>query len=771
MPDALPAPAPTAPIDGPLTAPLRALATTLQGPARAALLQAAAALDLLPPAKHLSHAVSVMDRAQAELLALQLQQALAQWPDAAAAALAQQRPLNALRDALVQLVALLQWRLRAPAAAQPVDVDELGMTRTHDDTAKPPVHDFDAFHVAPTSTRRGGPVRTTRSAPGFESPPDRVARSRGARPKPQYPQPPTDALGAASPAAAPQAAQAAGAEPAQFHFVLEGPHAYGHQMREHTEAELHFRYEAPPADALATVQHAALDEARALDLNLELHLTPCGAITIVGQRRATVQLQGGQIAAPVQFRLRARAAPSAQAGAEATEEHGVHVAFLIRGETVHQQMLTIQVQPALAPPLPATPPAAANASPGLLADAAAASPPPRHHLRLGLSVDGSSLRMELDHYVNGTCIQSLYADMAARDTAGVADLAGELRAELQDCYSKQVSAWQRFDGTLAEGDTAMPAGLTYALWCAAAAGSRMNEALREDPQVAALLDHVETQAPDGAVLTITTDNVFLPWELMTPRFWSKNMTDHQRANEPPLDGLHFWGARFAIETTPRSVQTGERKLAHLRARPRRVSINLDKAIKVQGLDPERQPLALHQAWSQRLAQSSALDGETNLACQSMRGVLQNAQHQASMIYVYCHGQSAKPFGGSDERLVLEEGCPLTPRDLRGTADYRDAPIVFLNACDTGKPSPFAYASFLRQFCARGAIGLIATTNAVPITFAAHFGPQLVDRYLRCEGALAEMLRQQRREHLVRGNPVPLFYALQCELSFPATSSS
>jgi hypothetical protein len=545
-------------------------------------------------------------------------------------------------------------------------------------------------------------------------------------------------------------------------------------MREHTEADLHFRYEAPPADALATVQHDAIEAARVQDLDLALHLSPCGAVTLVGARHATVQLRGGQLAAPVVFRLRALAAPPATGEHDERDEHGVHVQFVVCGETVHQQMLAIGVQPARPRSRGAAPPAAAATAPlpsaavSLLASAAAASPAPRHSVRLSLSVDGDSLRMELDHHVDGELVWASDATSQAYDAAGVAALALGARGHLGDAYSQQVALWRRFDGTLADGDP--KEGLEYALWCAATAGAALNEALRQDRGIAELLDYVEAKVPDGAVLTITTDRVFLPWELLTPQKWGKRWTAGQRAKQP-LQPMLFWGARFAIETTSRRVPLGERALAHLRSAPRRVSVNVNPDISVQELDDARQPQPLHQQWAARLAQASALDGQLNATCDPMREVLQNAQHQASLIYLYCHGQSAQPFGGSDERLVLDEGCPLAPGDLSGDADYAGAPIVFLNACDSGTPSPLAFASFLREFCQRGAIGLIATTNAVPITFAAHFGPQLVDRYLHCEGPLAEMLRQLRREHLARGNPVPLFYTLQCKLNFPRAAAA
>lgn len=556
----------------------------------------------------------------------------------------------------------------------------------------------------------------------------------------------------------------------EFHFVLDGDHVRGATMVEHTQADLHFRYEVPSSDVLARVGHAALESARKTDLDIELQLTPSGAITIDGHRRQVARLRGGRLSGPVSFRLLAGAAPEVLV--DGPIEHGVHVDFVVQGETVHQVMLAIQVQPSAARGLPEPAEAAVSsvsvgATPAQLVEAAALTPPPRHHVRLSLSVDASGLRVELDHLVDGADDWSDLASVPALDSAALAALALEVRAPLAKSYKVQAAAWQRFDGSVAAGDTAVHDALAHALECAAAAGAGLNRALRQDPSLARLLDHIEQKVPDGAVMTVTTDKVFLPWELMTPQHWALGMTPAQRAKTPAIDTQRFWGARFAIETKPRGVAVGERRLVHLGARPRRVSVNLNPGIAMPGLPTPQQPIEVHKAWAAQLKGRDQLEGTVNEACRPVREVLQDGQHHASLVYLYCHGQSANPFGGTDELLELDEECALMPPDLIGDTTYAAAPVIFLNACQSGNISPLAYSSFLKEFCRRGAIGLIATTHSVPITFGAHFGPELVGRYLDCQGSLAATLQALRREHLRRGNPVPLFYTLQCQLAFPA----
>jgi hypothetical protein len=141
---------------------------------------------------------------------------------------------------------------------------------------------------------------------------------------------------------------------------------------------------------------------------------------------------------------------------------------------------------------------------------------------------------------------------------------------------------------------------------------------------------------------------------------------------------------------------------------------------------------------------------------------------STLIYIYCHGSAPDAFSGTYESLVLDAKCSLEPRDLREKPKYRSAPIVFLNSCKGGVSSPLRFSGFLKEFRARGALGIIATSFSVPIAFAASFGEQVVDGYLNRSGSLAvEMLGLRRRHLIEQGNPVPLFYTLQCHLDAAA----
>ena len=558
-----------------------------------------------------------------------------------------------------------------------------------------------------------------------------------------------------------------------FYFELEGPAASGATMTAGAAAELHFRYDIPPADALATVAHPAVDAARQADLDIELQLTPRGLITIEGDRRRIARMRGGRLSEPVTFRLLAgpaQAFSGASASNRLTGEAGVHVDFVVKGETVHQALLTINILSTSSQPTFDAGSHRVNVGrvpTSLFADAAAVSFVPQHRVRLTLSMNSSGLRMDLQHLINGEDEASDSATATKVDAAVLEALLAATLLPLAESYSGLV--WKRFNGVLPEGDELVPvqAALARALECVATAGYILNSALRADDGLRRLLDYIETKVPDDAILTVTTESVFLPWELLTSQQWSKSRSPGQIKAAPVPNRALFWGARFAIETVlADAAPVGERKRMHLGASPS-VSVNLNPAISMQGVPSEEQPLQVQNAWATGLDERQLLERQVNMRCLGMREVLQDAETSASLIYLYCHGSSGDALSGINEVLHLDEDCGIGPLDVRGDPLYRAAPLVFLNACQTGSHSPLAYSNFLREFNRRGAIGLIATSYSVPITFGAHFGPQVVNRYLERRGSLATTLLQMRRQHLIeRGNPVPLFYTLQCQLNFP-----
>lgn len=552
----------------------------------------------------------------------------------------------------------------------------------------------------------------------------------------------------------------------QFHFLLQGDGARGRAIEAYSRCQLVFRYGVPGPEALQRITDSTLEIARKTKLDLRLEVTARGSIELTGTRSGVARFRNGVMLEPFpSFDL--------EAGAADDSGSGVHVDFIVRGETVHQLDLPICVADTAAPGIVLGPTAtAAAASLPVELLTRARSKPPQHRVILTLSVHGGDFHMGLTHFVNG---EDWYDDEATAPDIDAATLASRLRTDLSpldNCYIHDV--WGKFDGTLpADRLTASEQrGLTEALECTAAAGFALWDSLRANHEVRRLLDYIEDEnnVPPGATLTIKSATVFLPWELLYPGYWALGMTAEQKRKNP-LDPKRFWGARFAVETEILDGQKqGQMRDRHLRS-PRRVSVNLNPQITVSTVSPTDCPITDQRNWANELKRKNQLDGQVHDDCDTMRQVLQDGNHQATMIYVYCHGSGAEPFGGPSEFLQLSDECRLTPGNLHDGPLYEAAPVVFLNACNVGAYSPLAYTNFLREFRLRGAIGLIATTHSVPTLFASKFGPEVVDRYLARNGSLAENLLALRQRHLDSHNPVPLFYAVQCQLIFPKSTTS
>lgn len=546
-----------------------------------------------------------------------------------------------------------------------------------------------------------------------------------------------------------------------LHFVLQGDGVVGHAMAAGSVAELVLLEGTPPADALHQIRSSALTQAQAqeADLDVLLLLSARGEVQLEGPQFARAVFSAGHLDAPVRFRLRA---------GDMAGEGAVHVDFLVKGESVYQGEMLVRVVAREQPNSHHAGPSGTLAAPDqqALAHAARTARPAPQRIMLSLSLQGGGLCLGLADLRDG---DTEFADDFHAPDLGRAELEALLKglnAALQPCY-EDTAFWLAFDGTHPPNDDEGAATDKLVRTCEviASAGALLNTWLRGSPRIAAALDYVEAHLQEDGLLSISTDKIFLPWEILYPYPWARNATVAMRQAHPLQTGA-FWGARFAIETEKRGIGA----LAELRTRHRRMppkaSLNLNPDIAVRQLRTGQQPLDVQQAWARKLDHEGLLES-VQQACGDIRNVLQDADSQATVLYVYCHGDAPQPFAGQGEHLQLDTDCALEPDDLQGGQPYVGAPIIVLNACRSGVSSPLAFSSFLAAFRLRGALGLIAASYAVPIVFGAHIGLELVRCALSPQGRLADAMLALRRRHLARHNPVPLFYALQCHLDTEA----
>lgn len=560
------------------------------------------------------------------------------------------------------------------------------------------------------------------------------------------------------------------AAPPQFLFELQGEAVSRAAVLAGTSADLVFLLGDTDAHTLAGVNSEALRQAGAAGLAITLHATERGDLDIVGDRVGVARFVGGRMD-PVRFKLLAANPPQ-----HLNEPSSVHIDFTASGSSIHQVDLPITVVRSLAELAHEAPPLAAPAAAPLLDASQSPRETPDRRIRLSLSFAGGRLCIELTDILHGQDESEPQRFVAKDlDRGLLQSLLGTIKSDLKPLYNDEM--WRWFDGRM-PADLTEPtarvirAALARSRETVAIAGASLNRLLREDSALGRAIDYIETQVSAGATITVSTDDIFLPWEILYPHPRTAGMSEKQKQAHPvvPAD---FWGARFAFETVQR-VQSGSASLGQLRREQLgsapRVSLNMNPHITLSEVPAERLPAAVMQAWADELDSKGQLDGGgVQSDCGSIREVLQDAHHDASLIYLYCHGNSPDPFGGAAEQLLLDDDpdCkPLGPSDLTEGERYPHAPIVFLNSCMSVAFSPLTFSSFLAEFKKRGALGMIGTSFSVPIVFGAHFGPQVVEAYLRRRGSLAVALLNLRREALlVHGNPVPLFYALQCQLDF------
>ena len=87
-----------------------------------------------------------------------------------------------------------------------------------------------------------------------------------------------------------------------------------------------------------------------------------------------------------------------------------------------------------------------------------------------------------------------------------------------------------------------------------------------------------------------------------------------------------------------------------------------------------------------------------------------------------------------------------------------APLVVMNACETGNLNPLYTAHFADAFLRYGARGVVATDCVVPDAFAAEFAEALYERLLSGK-TLGESLLTVRQQFMKQGNPAGLIYSM------------
>lgn len=260
-------------------------------------------------------------------------------------------------------------------------------------------------------------------------------------------------------------------------------------------------------------------------------------------------------------------------------------------------------------------------------------------------------------------------------------------------------------------------------------------------------------------IEIVQERFIFPWGLLYDR-------DTLDLGKVAADG--FWGFKHIIEYTP------EFSAASL--------VNIDPVIKVAGkldlafvanttIDQELASKGLStpvvQPQREFLPTLPGVNVREYLTASDLYGLLQDPEGSAQLIYFYCHAKSRQPGepGGvsasslrlSDTSVTLDDLVTFAPQSR---PPLKQAPLVFLNACESAELSPYLYDGLVPYLINRGARGVLGTEVETPAYFAAEFARAFLERFTRGDQPLGELLLDLRRSYLgEKHNLMGLLYAL------------
>jgi hypothetical protein len=196
-----------------------------------------------------------------------------------------------------------------------------------------------------------------------------------------------------------------------------------------------------------------------------------------------------------------------------------------------------------------------------------------------------------------------------------------------------------------------------------------------------------------------------------------------------------------------------------------VSLNLNT-----GIDAQFNVTVIkdQRAYWERISQGGNAQVIIRETGKELKEALNSATTPDQILYFYGHGVSCNLANQDASYLSLGDGQNVTYGDLCAEAPLEgrrlpNAPLVFLNACESAELSPLFYGGFMPYFTQRGARGMIGTECVTPVAFAAKWAERFFDCFLEGDRSLGEVFLSLRREFFFEShNLLGLLYALYCD---------
>jgi hypothetical protein len=257
-------------------------------------------------------------------------------------------------------------------------------------------------------------------------------------------------------------------------------------------------------------------------------------------------------------------------------------------------------------------------------------------------------------------------------------------------------------------------------------------------------------------IEIVAERFIFPWSMLYAR-------DDLKPDLSNVDPEGFWGFKHIIEYTPEfTAATTVNFVPEIKVAD---TLNLSFICNTTIDTQMKQPIIAGQRDFFKSAAGVTMTEYPTTA--DLYNLLNDPDHPAQVLYFYCHAVSQLPgektgVGGS--KVILSDG-PATLDDLNFAAPLdgstlKNAPLVFMNCCQSAELSPYLYDGLVPYLITKGARGVIGTEVDTPALFAAEFAKDFLTRFAKGGQKLGDILLDMRREYLLKKNNVMgLVYAL------------
>lgn len=274
-------------------------------------------------------------------------------------------------------------------------------------------------------------------------------------------------------------------------------------------------------------------------------------------------------------------------------------------------------------------------------------------------------------------------------------------------------------------------------------------------QLGALIQRLAREEP-RLKIQIVSKEMLLPWGMLY-------MADEFDPNH--VDPNLLLGAKHIIEHLPMEADMNFRQT--ISSKPAlAVGLNLnpdiDKQLKIDVVEQQEK-------YFSDLTQNPAIQIIARKSGDDIFNAWTKTTTPDQIAYFYCHANSMTlaQGGATENRLEFGVGRWIyTLQDFIVRASNRtrvpNAPLVFLNACQSAQLSPLFYNGFMPYFVSKGARGMIGTECSVPANFASEFARRFFEEFFKGKTVGSVMLELRQDYLFNKRNMLGLLYALYCD---------